>query len=74
MGRVRAQGARAVGVRSIFVCGGVHAAELGIETGPMVMEHEPPPGMQSGLEGALGTLFETHGGLRPTHALTGFVW
>lgn len=59
-------GANAAGVDSLFVAGGIHAAELGIAEGG---DCGAAPTAD-----ALERVFEANRGVRPTHTVTSFVW
>ena len=59
-------GASDNGVDSVFICGGVHCAELGVAQA----QAETPE--QAKLNALLDGFAAEHGGVRPTHTLAGF--
>ena len=59
-------GASDNGVDSVFICGGVHCAELGVAQA----QAETPE--QAKLDALLDGFAAEHGGVRPTHTLAGF--
>ena len=67
-------GARAAGVDSLFVAGGIHAEEVGIEeTGSSALESGYARAEDLSEE-RLAKVFAKYGGVHPTHSTPAFVW